>query len=345
MKPEQTKTIMTVCGPVPAEQCGMILPHEHLYIDLRNQAAPGAVSRTVCAADRPKLMCDPYCMKDNLLVGDEEAAAGECAALKACGCNTVVDCSLSEIGRDPEKLRRLAERTGVNVVMGCGFYTGDTHPARVAELSAEALAEEMLQEIRFGVGDTGIRPGIIGEIGTGKEIGPGERKVLEAAALAQKQSGLAVQVHIYPWLPNGLEAMKILTARGVSPERIVICHSDVEPDWNYISTLLREGVRVELDNFGKEFTPEPGGFAAGIFVPDSDRVKLAAKIIEAGYGKQLLLTNDLCLKCMLSSCGGQGYTHLFRNILPAIAQLGVPEKYLRETVCRANPLELLCSAG
>ena len=336
------KTIQTVLGRVDADTCGMVLPHEHLFIDLANQAEAGASRAPITPADRPGLMCDPYTHYDNLRLDDEAAAEAELRDLLAAGVDTVVDCSPSAaIGRNPEGLRRLALATGANIVAGCGNYTGDTIPEEVRKLDAKSLAEVMIREIEFGIGDTGVRPGVIGEIGTSREILDEELTTLRAAAIAHRATGLTVEVHIYPWLPNGLEAAKILTEGGVDPRRIVICHSDVEPDRGYIAKLFELGVWVEFDNFGKEFTPSAGGFAAGRFIPDTERAALAAEIIREGHGGQLLLTNDICLKCLLSSRGGPGYTHVIRNMLPMIAARGVDMSYLRETVCRANPLAAL----
>ncbi|MBP5637956.1 MAG: hypothetical protein J6X55_00625, partial [Victivallales bacterium] len=201
-------------------------------------------------------------------------------------------------------------------------------------------AEEILRDCTEGVCD-GIRAGIIGEIGTSREILPTERKALIAAAKAQVKCGLAVQVHIFPWSSNGLEATDILMKNGVAPSRIVICHSDVEPDRDYILALLKRGVFVELDNFGKEFTPAPGGFAAGRFISDFERSKLAEWIIREGFEKQLLLTNDICLKCLLKKNGGAGYSHIFRDIIPMLQQLGIPEDILKKRILRENPIRML----
>ena len=333
------KHLVTVTGEAAPEACRMALSHEHFFIDLRGQAAPGAQKRPLTAADRPRLLCDPYCLTDNLVLDDGETALEEAEALLQCGCDTVVECSTPDIGRDPAGLRRLAEKSGLKIVMGCGHYTADTHPAGFDALSEEAVAEALIAEIEQGV--QGVRPGIIGEIGTSREILPAEAKALRAAAAAHRASGLAVQVHIYPWSENGTEAAEMLISSGVDPRKIVICHSDAEPCWTYITELLRMGVFVELDNFGKEFTPEAGGFAGGRFIPDRERAALAAKIIDAGYGSQLLLTNDICLKCMLKRYGGDGYVRIFREIVPMIAAHGIPEAYLRETILRENPLRML----
>ncbi|MBQ7176884.1 MAG: hypothetical protein IJS08_05645 [Victivallales bacterium] len=333
-------TIQTVTGAVSAASCGMVLSHEHLFIDLSNQAAPGALERALSPDDRPALMQDPYSMRDNLAVDDYAGAIAECAELKRLGCDTIVDCTTAQIGCDARLLRKLAQDTGMNIVMGCGYYTGDTHDEAFLNMSEEDAAEAILHDCRDGVCE-GICAGIIGEIGTSKVLLPSERKALLAAAKAQLASGLAVQVHIYPWCTNGLEATEILTRNGVAPSRIVICHSDVEPNRDYILSLLKLGVYVELDNFGKEFTPAPGGFAAGRFISDVERVELAAWIIKNGYEKQLLLTNDICLKCLLMKHGGAGYRHIFADIMPMLVAQGIPSDLVTELVLRENPLRML----
>ena len=331
--------ITTVTGEVRPEELGMVLSHEHLFIDLRHQAPADASKRPLTAADRPALMCDPYMLLDNLVLDDFAAAEAECRMLAEQGCDTVVDCSTVEIGRDPAKLRELSLRTGTKIVMGCGNYTGDTHGEAFRTGDEGRLAERLTEEIDNGVG--GVRPGIIGEIGTSREILDTELKALRIAARAQRHSGLAIQVHVYPWSTNGLAALEVLEAVGVPPDRIVICHSDVTPDRRYIRDLLNAGVYVQLDNFGKEFTPRAGGFAAGAFAKDSERAELAAWIIDSGFGNRLLLTNDVCLKCMLFSRGGAGYRHIFADIVPMIASLGVPEDYLRGRILHDNPVEML----
>lgn len=335
------KEIMTVTGPVEAGSCGMALAHEHWFIDLRNQASAQAGESGVRKADHDRLMKDPYCLKDNLLLDDLDLAVREAEELKKNGCDTVVDCTVNGIGRELVRLRELAKRTGLKIVAGCGWYTDDTHPDDLRKRTAEDLAAELVAEICRGAGDSGIRPGIIGEIGTGKRITDGERKVLAAAALAQKETGLALQVHIYPWSDNGRAAVRELFRYKVAPERIVVCHSDVQPDRDYIFDLLRSGVYVELDNFGKEFTPAENGFADGIFITDHERAALAAEIVRRGFGKQLLLTSDICLKCMLTEYGGRGYSHIFRDMIPVMAAQGIPEDYLRGAVLHENPLRML----
>lgn len=333
--------IVTVCGTMDAGNCGMILSHEHMFIDLRNQALPEAKGCRISDQSRAKILQNPYCSEDNLVLDDIHLASKEAELLIKNGCRTVVDCTPDDIGRDPLLLKLLSEKTGLNIVMGCGWYTEDTHSHDFSSKSAEFLAEELISEIRNGVGNTGIRPGVIGEIGTSKEVSSAEWKAIRASAIAQKETGLALQVHIYPWSNNGIAVAQRLMDLNVAPERIVICHSDVCPDWRYIRELLDSGVYVQLDNFGKEFTPGKGNFSGGNFATDEERALLAAEIIQEGFGDQLLLTNDICLKCMTVQYGGEGYSHIFKNIIPMISANGISLKYLRETIMRQNPLRML----
>lgn len=335
------KQIQTVTGPIPADLPSMVLSHEHLFIDLTNQANPTAQDRPIGKNDRNALMQDPYCFRDNLILNDMAAAEAELADLREKGFDLIVECSLLQIGCSPEKLKMLAAKTGVNIVMGCGYYTQDTHPAETEELTEDELAEKLYHEIQNGVGNTGIRPGVIGEIGTSREILPRERKVLHAAALVQRKTGYAVQIHIYPWASNGLEAAKLMLQHGVPPEKIVICHSDVEPDTEYVKQLFKMGVFVEIDNFGKEFQPENASFAAGKFISDAERITLIADYIQAGYADQLLLTNDICLKCMLKQYGGQGYSHIPDNILPGLYAAGIDPDLVRTKIMHDNPVKML----
>ena len=334
--------IQTVCGAIPPSACGMTLAHEHLFIDMTNEAAVGAETRPVESGDFSRLLRDPYCMRDNLLVADEEVALDECRDLATLGCKTVVDCSTAQIGRNPKALKRLSQLSGIQIVMGCGFYTGDTFPAETAEIPAEKLAEGIVEECQNGVDDTGIKPGVLGEFGTSCEILPNELRALEAAAIAHSLTGLPIQAHIYPWCTNGLDVAKFLMERKVSPERIVICHSDVSLDAAYIRALLALGVFVEFDNFGKEFTPAPGAsFAGGNFAKDTERVSLLAELYREGYARQLLATNDICLKCMLRKFGGRGYAHVIRDIPPMLEKLGIPSNEWFAQVMCDNPMRLL----
>jgi len=341
--------VMTVTGPVPPEDLGLVLPHEHVFLDLRNQftefddpekrrASHQPLSRD--NADRARQ--NPYAIRDNLLLDDFEAAVSEVLAFKEAGGQTLIDCTSIGIRRDPERLRALSLRTGLFIVAGCGYYTRDTHPADMGTRSVAALAAEMIADLTDGIGATGIRAGIIGEIGTSHPIHPDERKNLEAAAEAHRATGAAIMVHTYPWGREGAEAADLLLRERVPASKIVICHTDVEPDGSYIRELLARGVFVEFDDFGKEFiVPEDErGFAGGSFFRDEERVVVLRQLVDEGFEGQLLLTNDICLKCMLHRYGGKGYDHIVTSVVPMMRAAGIAESAVQR-ILRENPHRLL----
>ena len=198
-------SVMSVNGPLAADSLGVVSPHEHLLIDIRNQFTEftGIARRTrsegkVCLENMDALSRNPYAVKDNLVMDDVALAAQELMRFKQAGGDTVVDATLTSIGRDPDALRDLSRATGVNIIAGCGYYTADTHPADMALRTVAEIHQEILNNLRRGMDATQIRAGVIGEIGTSAVIQPGEKKVLEAAAEAQLETGVGVIVHTYP---------------------------------------------------------------------------------------------------------------------------------------------------
>ena len=110
----------------------------------------------------------------------------------------------------------------------------------------------------------------------------------------------------------------------------------------YIIALLEKGIFVQFDDFGKEFSvsSDEKGFAGGGFARDSERISAIKRLLEAGYERQILITNDICLKCMLHRFGGNGYDHILKNIVPAMLAQGISESTI-EVFLRENPGELL----
>ncbi len=342
-------TVMTVLGPVPAEELGTVLPHEHLFIDLRNQytepldSEQRALGRSeLTLANAGILRRNPYALRSNLLLDSLSLATDELQPFVKLGGRTVVDCTSVGISRDALGLKLLARATGLNIIAGCGYYTADTHPDEFGSWSIDEIARRTLLDLTHGMDGTSIRAGIIGEVGTSWPIHPNELKSLLAAAVAQKQTGAALYVHCYPWGKGGLQAAQLLLKEGVRADKIVICHVDVEIDPAYIRQLLALGVFVEFDDFGKEFYIDPPdrGFAGGIFARDLERVQALRQLIAAGYARQLLITNDICLKSMLHAYGGWGYDHIAAHIVPMLREAHISEESIR-LLCAGNPARLL----
>ena len=343
------KTIQTVTGPMRLDEVKHILPHEHLLLDLRHEAIEpkteearklfyGEITMETLGA----LRRNPYIVRRNLGLWDEDLACKEARYLIDCDCNLLLDLTSVGIRRNVRALKRISERTGLRIVCGCGQFVHDSGIDEYRSLSAEAIAERMIQDIETGVDGTDIRAGAIGEIGISERIYPEEERGLRAAAVASVHTGLPVFVHTYPWSRAGLEAIDLLVSLGVKPEMICICHMDVRFDEQYMKAVMDRGSYLEFDNLGKEFVFEPaeGSFAGGPFETDVDRVRMLKKLSAEGYAERILLSNDLCLQASLHAFGGWGYDHMFRNFVPMMKMGGMTQAEI-DTMVDGNPRRFL----
>lgn len=343
---------MTVRGPVPAAELGPALMHEHLFFDLSTWLLP-APAHKAWLADAPvglttfaEVYRDPMISRDNLFFADEAVAEQELrwlAEAEGGGPATLVDVTLDSIGRDPAALRRLSERTGVHIVAGCGWYVQPTHTPAVTAASEDELAARLIAEIRDGIRDTGVRPGIIGELGVSDGIHPEEVKVLRAGAIASRETGLAVTIHCpIPHERRGPEIVGILEAAGADPTRVILGHqSHTAHDLDYQRACIATGATVQFDRFGAEFLYESWG---GYREPrDQDVVATIATLVAEGHAGNVLLSHDACYRTQLRSFGGVGYTHVAGHVRGWLEAAGVSPADLRR-ITVGNPARLLVPA-
>ncbi len=285
---------------------------------------------------------NPYIVRDNLILDDELDAIRETRFLEKHGVDLIVDLTAIGLGRDMKKLGQIARNMDIDVAIGTGFFVHDSLDAKSSALTCDEMAEFMVNEIENGIENTGVRAGVIGEVGVSEKIYPVERESLLAAAKAHRRTGLPVYVHTYPWTHAGFTAAKLLTEHGVAPESICVCHTDVTFDYEYMRMLLKLGVYLEFDNFGKEFyfEAQDGAFAGGPFETDIARVRMLKRLIADGYGAKLLIASDLCLKASLHKYGGWGYDHIFENIVPMMRREGLGAEDIR-CIVGQNPMRYL----
>ncbi len=338
--------IMTVLGEVDSGDLGVTLVHEHLLLDLTSYfKTPEDPERRRIARQKLELsnlgivLRDPFAIVDNLVMDDVGTAARELAEVKRAGGRTVVDVTCSGIGRDVEALRRIASKTGLNIVTASGYYIAASHPAKIRGKSVEEIADLFIDEVRNGIDGTGIRPGVIGEIGASQPITEDELKVFRAAARAQRATGLALYVHVYfhdhKW--HALEYLDILEAENAIPEKVVMCHMDGHLDIDYHRAVAKRGAYVAFDTFGKEYTRTNKNYE---MPKDSARVRGVLELAEAGYVDRILLSNDTCFKMNLRSYGGWGYDHLLTNIVPMFHNQGAGPDMMQKLLVE-NPKTLL----
>lgn len=337
-------SIITVTGIVESNKLGIITPHEHILLDVRNQfvefqevSREYLSERKVGIENLDVLSRDPWALKDNLVLEDVRVAEKELIRFKESGGNTVVDVTNIGMGRDPIVLRNMSNLTGLNIIMGCGYYTYDTHPKDMNEKSVNDITSEMINDISLGVSNTGIRSGIIGEIGTSEEIHPNEKKVLIASAKAQNETGVPISVHAYPWGKRGIEALEILEKNDAKLDKVCICHVDVVIDINYCEEIIKRGAYLEFDNFGKEYCVDG---VEKLFARDIERIDVIIELISSGYISKILISCDVCLKNLLHKYGGWGYDHILNNIVPIMRKKGVTEDRI-DILLKENPRDFL----
>ena len=204
--------------------------------------------------------------------------------------------------------------------------------------SEDELTEVIVRELTEGIGDTGIRAGIIGEVGCSWPLHPNERKSLRAAARAQAATGVAITVHPGRDRSAPFEILDILTAAGAVPERIVIGHIErTELDRPTLFRLARTGCYLEYDWFGETLSMYPTG---PVDVPsDTERIDQLRALIDDGHGDRLLASHDVCLKTRLASYGGGGYAHLLTNVTGWMAAKGMTADQV-DAILRRNPQRL-----
>jgi phosphotriesterase-related protein len=344
--------VMTVSGPVAKEDLGVTLPHEHFFIDISWACEPSTDTKNAALMEEPisihrlgTLRRNPTVMKDNLILSDPDLMAAEVLEFKKVGGNTIVDQSSVGTGRSPVAIRNVANLTGINVVMGCGFYLHGSLPAKIIDETEDKLVKTVLKETRLGVGDTGIRPGIIGEIGVRPSIEDWENKSLRVAAHAHRESGLPISIHVQavPTIPgftdepNGLAVLDLLEKHGVRPEKVIISHTDAKIHFDYIKAIMDRGAYAEFDHIGKEFYIDSADFRMD---SDMDRVEALADLVRSGYEKRILISQDVCLKTDLVAYGGWGYAHLLNNVVPMMVKRDINKESIH-TIMVSNPADLL----
>jgi phosphotriesterase-related protein len=337
-------------GLIDAEALGVTLPHEHLLTDLSTYfVEPDEASQR-------KLAYEPVSIEnlgwikthrmnniDDLRLTDEEVAIEEAMLYKRAGGNTIVEVSSIGLCRDPEGLARISRATGLNIIMGSGYYVGASHPPELAKKSEEEIAEEIAHDILEGVDGTGIRAGIIGEIGCTVPLLEDEKKVLRASAKAQQRTGAAISVHPSSRDDLVLEIVDILGEAGADLHHTIICHV------NYFGfsreTLCRladAGCYIEIDNFGRPAVPYPI-FLYGRFIDmpnDTERIAAIQQLISDGHVKRILMSHDICFKTDLIKYGGYGYAHILKDVVSWILLQEMQEDSIQQIIIE-NPKKIL----
>jgi phosphotriesterase-related protein len=301
-----TATVMTVSGPVPADRLGFTLIHEHLLLDLMRDAWVG-----------------------NNILNDPELALIELQHYTRAGGVTLVDQTNRGLAQDPVAIKSLAERSGVHIVLGCGWYRETYYDPYLWRWKTDQIADQMVNDIERGIDGSGVCAGIIGEIGAHATwISPAEERVLRAAGRAHRRTGVTVTLHATR-APVGLDQLDILHEEGVDPRRVVVGHAQSYPVFEYHAEIARRGAFISFDRMGSS---NPYDLQKNL--------RLIRAVVDAGLIRNLVLSHDVCYRSDLVTYGGAGYTFISEKLPDYLPELGMGEADL-EQIMVDNPRRAL----
>lgn len=319
--------VRTVLGDIAPGDLGPTLMHEHLLCDIRppDWHEDGCCGYDIPIEERFAIDYGEVHAPGNLILDGIDLIAGELERFRADGGSAIVELSCGGLHPDPVGLAELARRSGVRIVMGCGWYVDEYQDPANAGRSIESFAAEMIAAIREGAFGTGVRAGIIGEIGCQASWTDLEKRVMAAAVIAMRETGAALAVHPGRDADQPQEIAGFLREHGADLSRVVISHIDRTIfDDERLFRLADTGIGVEFDLFGMETTYYKW---ADIDMPnDGARVAALGRLRDRGHIEQLLISQDICYRSRLLRYGGHGYGHLFRNVVPLLLRRGFSQE-------------------
>ncbi len=287
-----TRAIITTLGPRTKDQLGMILPHEHVFVDLRTPDTPGHAGAEAAAV--VALM------------------APEIERIKALGITALVECTTGGVGRRADLDLAVSEATDFPIVVPTGIYREPWIPDWARTASEAELEAWMRRELTERFDEADYRAGWI-KLSAGDDgMTPLEARILRAATRAAIATGAVIGSHTIKGRVV-LDQLDIIASEGGRADRFISIHTQAEPDFGLNLAVAERGAYIEYDNIG--------------WVDDAELVPRVLKVLEAGYGDQLLLSHDRGWYDPALPGGGtpQPYTHLSEAFLPRLRAAGVGE--------------------
>lgn len=343
---ERKGKIQTVLGLIEPGDMEITLPHEHLmsdgsgwFVEPDDPLEREMAHRKVKADLLWWLAYHRFSNLDDLICKDEDEAIEEILPFKEAGGGTIVEMSNIGLKRSPSALARISQATGLNIIMGSGYYVDSSIPPDMDSKSEEQITEEILKDLDIGVDDTEICSGFIGEIGLSWPMTPRESKSLRAAARAQRKSGANLNIHPGQGEESAMEGIRIIEKAGGDLTKTTVDHIDraVRKRENRIA-LAETGVTLEYDLFGREGYYPPS-FRAIDLPNDHQRINEIIDLIDAGYIRQILVSQDIWNKTQRRKYGGWGYAHILDNVVPVMKRKGMTDGEIN-TILTDNPAKL-----
>lgn len=321
---ETSPKVMTVLGPILPEELGPTHMHEHVIVD------------NSFSGNNPLKRLD-----------EEDVLTWEMKDVLRAGARTVVDCTCVGLGPDPAALVRIAGDSGANIIASVGLYRPVVYPEYVAGSSVDQLAARMIDACENGIGDTGVRPGMLAEFSShdpedetcdlttpdGK-AGPLTEKVFRAAARAHVATGLPITTHC--WLGVGADwEIGIFREENVDLSKVVIGHVGIGlPDMDHARWILDQGVNIGVDGIGYG---ERDGFV-NFF--EHEKAGLVKTFVGWGHIDQVTVSLDMTRKYHLKKYGGHGFAFLMDWFVPLLREVGLTDTQVDQIIVE-NPKRIL----
>ncbi len=331
--PNLAGKVLTVQGPIDPSALGVTLMHEHIFIDFK--APPPMIPAPVgiSVLSDPTTLPVPPGSQARASFGliDFDESLAEVQEFRRIGGGTIVDVTNFGLTRDPEALLRVSRASGLNVIMGAGWYQKALHPPDMSERTVDELTDIVVRDVTVGAQGTNIRSGIIGEVGiNARPLGENEMKSARASGRASRLTGAPIMVHSFGTPDEMLRVLDILESEGVPLNRVTMGHTGSR-NLDYMRQLFARGVFVEWDYMGQAPLPPK---------QDTLRIESIYAAIEAGFAKQIVLAHDVCTQAQLRKNNGGGYTYIHDIILPGLRAKGVSDAVLRQIMVE-NPMKAL----
>lgn len=315
--------VETVLGPVAVEALGQTLMHEHVFV------LDGEIERNY-----------PGRWNEQVRVDDAVAKLNEVATR---GVRTVVDLTVLGLGRYVPRVRQIAERVDVHIVVATGLYTYDDvpmffrfrGPGKLID-GPDLLEQFFVTDLTQGIADTGVKAGILKCATDQSGLTPGVERVLRAVAFAHRETGAPISTHTHALTERGLEQQEVFRQEGVDLGRVVIGHSGDTTDLDYLRRLMDAGSYIGMDRFGLD-----------LMLSFEDRVNTVAALCQQGYAERMVLSHDAScfthnfdVEAKAELLPNWRFTHLHDEVLPALRERGVSDQDLEQMLV-ANPAQIL----
>ncbi|MBM3139336.1 MAG: phosphotriesterase [Chloroflexi bacterium] len=296
-------TIQTATGPLDTAELGFTLMHEHV------------------------LVTDPAYRFQHPERWDREAqlenAVRRLREARAAGVRTMVDLTPIDLGRDAAFIRDAAAGSGMQIVVPTGFYY--QIPFHYVGRPSEQLVAAMVTDIRDGIGNTGVRAGVI-KCATEPAMHRMNERVLRASARAHRETGAPICTHTFPENRTGLEQIRVFKDEGVDLGRVVIGHSDDSNDIGYLESIIGAGAYCGMDRFGIQ---RPRTTA--------ERAEMVVRLVERGYAERITLSHDASCYIDFFTEGVAEeripewrFTHIIEDVIPMLRERGVSEAAIQQ---------------